>query len=163
MDIEKVMIQAALSNWNLTINRLNKFFGSLSADEFFQAIAPGRNRIVYVLGHLAAVHDRTLENLGIAERLHPELESTFITNPDRAIEPVSQGAELLPLWNEINSRLYSGMLTFAPAQWVGRHQAVSEDDFAKDPTRTCLSILLSRTNHAGFHLGQLVISGKRPS
>lgn len=163
MDVETLMIQSALNNWNLTINRLNKFFGGLSAEDFFQAIAPGRNRIVYVLGHLAAVHDRTLEILGIAKRLHSELDSTFLTNPDRAIESIPEGAELLPLWNEINSRLYSGMLTFVPAQWAGRHQAVSEEDFAKDPTRTCLSVLLNRTNHAGYHLGQLALSGKQKS
>lgn len=163
MELETMMIQSALSNWTLTINRLNKFFGALSAEDFFQAIAPGKNRIVYVLGHLTAVHDRTLEILGIAERLHPELEGAFITNPDRTIEPVPEGAELLLSWNEINSRLYNGMLTFAPSEWVGRHQAVSEDDFRKDPTRTCLSVLLNRTNHAGYHLGQLMLSGKLKS
>ena len=159
MEVETLMIQSALSNWNLTINRLNKFFGALSTEDFFQAIAPDKNRIVYVLGHLAAVHDRTLEILGVSKRLHPELDAAFITNPDRTIEPVPSGAELLQLWNEINSCLYSGMLAFSPAQWVGRHQAVSEEDFRKDPTRTCLTVLLNRTNHAGYHLGQLMLSG----
>ena len=163
MDVETLMIQSALTNWNLTINRLNKFFSALFPDDYFQEIAPGKNRILYVLGHLAAVHDRTLEILGLSKRLHPELEAAFLINPDRAIEPLPKGAELFQLWNEINSSLYTGMLTFAPAQWVGRHQAVSEEDFRKDPTRTCLSVLLNRTNHAGYHLGQLMISGKRNS
>jgi len=163
MEVETRMIQSALSNWNLTINRLNKFFGALSPQDYFQEIAPGKNRIVYLLGHLAAVHDRTLEILGIAERLHPGLEPTFISSPDRATEPVPDGAMLLQFWNEINSRLYSGMARFTPAQWVGRHQAVSEEEFRKDPTRTCLSVLLNRTNHAGYHLGQLMLSGKRNS
>lgn len=163
MDIETLMIQSAFSNWNLTINRLNKFFSTLSPEDYFQEIAPGKNRILYVLGHLAAVHDRTQEILGLSKRLHPELEAAFLANPDRAIEPLPKGAELLQLWNEINGSLYSGMLTFAPSQWVGRHQAVSEEDFRKDPTRTCFSVLLNRTNHAGYHLGQLMISGNQNS
>lgn len=75
MDVETLMIQSALGNWNLTINRLNRFFSALSSEDYFQEIAPGKNRILYVLGHLAAVHDRTQEILGISKRLHPELEA----------------------------------------------------------------------------------------
>jgi len=163
MEVEKLMIQSALSNWNLTINRLNKFFGALSTEDFYEPIAPSKNRIIYVLGHLAAVHDRTQEILGLTARQHPELEKPFVTNPDRAVEPIPEGKELLALWNEINTHLYNGMLTFAPIHWIGRHQAVSEDDFRKDPSRSCLSVLLNRTNHAGYHLGQLMLSGKLKS
>ena len=161
MDLETPIIQSAIGNWNLTLTRLNKFFGGLSPEDFFQPVAPGKNRIVYILGHLAAVHDRTVEVLGIGKRLRPELDPVFLTNPDRAIEPVPESGELMQLWNEINGRLSGGLLTFGPAQWAGRHQAVSEDDFRRDPTRTCLSVLLNRTNHAGYHLGQLMLSGRQ--
>ena len=159
MKVEELIIHSALANWNLTINRLNKFFGALSPKDFLEPVAPGKNRVVYILGHLAAVHDRTLEILGLSSRLHPQLEVMFLANPDRSIDVVPDSAELLALWNEINKHLYDGMLTLAPAQWVGRHHAVSEDDFKKDPTRSCLSVLLNRTNQAGYHLGQLMLSG----
>jgi hypothetical protein len=38
---------------------------------------------------------------------------------------------------------------------MDRHTAVSEADFALNPSRNKLSILISRTNHQSYHLGQL--------
>jgi len=40
--------------------------------------------------------------------------------------------------------------------WLQRHTAVSEEDFAKDTSRNRFAILLSRTNHLSYHLGQLI-------
>jgi hypothetical protein len=41
------------------------------------------------------------------------------------------------------------------SDWVQRHSAVSEEDFAKDA-----SIPLSRMNHLSYHLGQAVLGRK---
>jgi hypothetical protein len=38
--------------------------------------------------------------------------------------------------------------------WVQRHSAVSEEDFAKDASRNRFAVLRSRTNHLSYHLGQ---------
>jgi hypothetical protein len=38
--------------------------------------------------------------------------------------------------------------------------AVSEEDFAKDASRNRFAILLSRTNHLSYHLGQAVLGLK---
>ncbi len=46
------------------------------------------------------------------------------------------------------------------AEWLQRHAAVSGEDFAKDPLRNRFSILLSRTNHLSYHLGQAVLGLK---
>ena len=46
------------------------------------------------------------------------------------------------------------------SDWVQRHSAVSEEDFAKDPSRNRFAILLSRTNHLSYHLGQAVLGRK---
>jgi hypothetical protein len=35
---------------------------------------------------------------------------------------------------------------------------VSEEDFAKDPTRNRLAVVLSRTVHVSFHTGQAVLA-----
>lgn len=37
-----------------------------------------------------------------------------------------------------------------------KHSAVSEEDFAKEPHRNKLNLLLNRTNHLSYHHGQLV-------
>jgi hypothetical protein len=160
MEFGTLLLRSAFANWTLTINRLNQRFSTLSPDDFFQAIAPGRNRIIYVLGHLTAVHDRTCEILGLDSRKHPDLDVAFIRNPDLAVEPIPGVTELLAAWEGVNDRLYSGMLTLGPTQWLERHQAVSQEDFRKDPTRTRFSVLLNRTNHAGYHLGQLMLFRK---
>jgi hypothetical protein len=157
MEAEKLMIQSVLSNWSLTISRLSKFFSGLSQDEFYEEIAPGRNRMVYLLGHLTAVHDQTLEVLGFGTRDHPELDDIFIKNPDRSLETIPSVADLMSYWENVNRRLYEGMEGFSPKQWAGRHRTVSDEDFAKNPTRSCMTVVLNRTNHAGYHLGQLML------
>ena len=48
----------------------------------------------------------------------------------------------------------------SPADWLQRHAAVSEEDFAKDTSRNRFAILLSRTNHLSYHLGQAVLGLK---
>ena len=37
----------------------------------------------YLVGHLAATHDRLFPLLRLGERLHPELDSQFLETPDR--------------------------------------------------------------------------------
>lgn len=157
MEVETLMIQSVLSNWRLTITRLSTFFGGLSQPEFYEEIAPGRNRIVYILGHLTAVHDQTLEVLGFGTRDHSELDDAFIKNPDRAVETIPPVADLTSSWERVNHRLYDGMESFTPKHWVGRHRTVSDEDFAKNQNRNCLNVVLNRTNHAGYHLGQLML------
>ena len=43
------------------------------------------------------------------------------------------------------------------AQWFEKHTAVSEEDFTKEPHRNKLSVVLSRTNHLAYHVGQLAL------
>lgn len=148
---------AAIAAWKLNIQRATKIFDGLTDEQFFQQIAPNRNRILYILGHLTAVHDRMIPLLGLGERLHPELDPIFITAPDRTVDTLPSPGELKQYWTEINTILLNGFLSFSPEQWLERHTAVSEEDFAKDPTRNRFTVFLSRTNHAAFHIGQLVL------
>jgi len=46
------------------------------------------------------------------------------------------------------------------SDWRQRHTAVSEEDFAKDPSRNRFAVLLSRTNHLSYHLGQALLALK---
>ncbi len=68
--------------WKTQIRRADKLFGSLSFEEVLREIAPGRNRLLYLWGHLTAIHDAMLPLLELGERLHPELDAAFVTNPD---------------------------------------------------------------------------------
>src|SRR5260370_266029 len=53
----------ALRAWKLVIAQLDKMFSSMSDEELLREVAPGRNRIFYLMGHLTAVHGRPLPML----------------------------------------------------------------------------------------------------
>ncbi len=87
-----LFIKTVLSNWELVVKRASKFFDACSDEELLTPIVPGKNRVVYPLGHLTA--------------------------------------------------------------------AVTAEDFAREPHRNKLNIVLNRTGHVSYHLGQLVLLKK---
>jgi hypothetical protein len=157
---EQAFVTSTLSSWKSILERANKLFSGSTEEQLQQEVAPGKNRLIYLWGHLTAVHDRMLPLLGVGERLHPELDDIFLTSPDRAVAELPSVATLKQNWDEVNSKLVTGMERFAPDDWLQRHSSVSEEDFAKDPQRNRLSVLLSRMNHISFHLGQTVLIKK---
>jgi hypothetical protein len=95
--------------------------------------------------------------LDVGERLHPELDEAYITNPDKTHPDPLSASDLKQAWTEVNAKLTEAFEELTPEQWLQKHTAVSDEDFAKDPTRNRLAILLSRTSHAAFHTGQAVL------
>jgi hypothetical protein len=157
---EQALVTAALSSWKGNIDRADRLFSPLNEEQLQKEVAPGKNRLIYLWGHLTAVHDRMLPLLGFGERLHPELDPIFITSPDRTIAKLPAAEEIKKSWSEVNSRLLAGLGSLSPAQWLEKHSSVSEEDFAKDPSRNRFAILLSRTSHIAFHVGQTALIQK---
>jgi len=155
MTTEALYPDTALHAWKLIIARLDQMFSSMNDDELRREVAPGRNRIFYLMGHLTAVHDRLLPLLGLGERLHPELDDDFVTNADRVTADRVAPEAVRRAWSEVNARLTVAMAALPPEEWLKKHNAVSDEDFAKDPLRNRLSVLQTRTTHAGFHAGQI--------
>jgi hypothetical protein len=155
---EELFGVTALNAWKLVIGRFDQGLAALTDEQLQKQVAPGKNRLFYLVGHLTAVHDRMLPMLGIGERLHPELDETYITNPDRTLPDPLPAAELRNAWAEVNSKLTAAFEKFTPEDWLRKHAAVSDEDFAKEPTRNRLAVVLSRTNHASFHSGQTVLA-----
>ena len=158
MTTEEVLSSAALNSWKLVIDRFSKDVEPLSDEQLQQRVAPGRNRLLYLVGHLTAVHDRLFPLLSLGEPLHPELEAAYITNPDGALSDPLSAADLKNAWTEVNARLTAAFEKFTPEEWVQKHTALSDEDFAKDPMRNRLAVVLSRTNHVAFHLGQAILA-----
>ena len=104
--------------------------------------------------------------LDIGERLHPELDAPFLDSADRT-SPLPTGEELRRLWSEVHARLHEGFDRFTPADWLQKHASVSAEDFAANPLRNRLAVLLNRTGHLANHLGQALLAPKsaatRPS
>ena len=157
---EQALVKAALSSWKGNIDRANRLFSPLNEQQLQKEVAPGKNRLIYLWGHLTAVHDRMLPLLGLGERLHPEFDPLFLTNPDKTMGNLPAAVEIKKSWDDVNSKLSAGFESFSPAQWLEKHGSVSEEDFAKDPSRNRFAILLSRTAHIAFHVGQTALIPK---
>jgi hypothetical protein len=160
MSNEEMFVKVSLQSWDLWIGRINKLFDSLSNDEMLTEIAPGKNRPVYILGHLLVVNDGMIPTLRLGEPAHAGLTETYLKQPDRAVADTPSVPQLRQYWKDLNPRLSELFDTLSPSQWLERHALVSEEDFEKEPYRNRLAVLLSRTTHVGYHLGQLVIRSK---
>jgi uncharacterized damage-inducible protein DinB len=158
MTNEEMLGVTVLNSWKLAINRFNKTLSDLSDEHLQRKVAPGRNRVFYLLGHLTAMHDRMFPLLGLGDRLHPELDDTYITNADRALADPISAPELRRAWAEVNDRLTAAFEGFTLEDWLQKHTAVSDEDFAKDPARNRLAVVMNRTSHASYHLGQATLS-----
>jgi uncharacterized damage-inducible protein DinB len=151
---ESSFVKVAVNSWKLVVHRADKVFSRLSEDEFHKEVAPGKNRLVYLFGHLTAINDAMFPILRLGSRLHPELDTVFVTAPDKSAQ-LPAVEDLKKYWNEVNSRLVSEFEKISAGEWLLRHNAMSEEDYAKDPTRNRLAVLLNRTNHMSYHLGQI--------
>jgi hypothetical protein len=160
MGNEESCVALGLKVWKTQIERADKLFEGLSSEEVLREIAPGRNRLLYLWGHLTAVHDAMLPLLALGERLHPEFDVAFISNPDKSRAGIPSHEQVRQAWNVVNAELWKGFAKMPWSDWVQRHTSVSEEDFARDPSRNRFSILLSRTNHLSYHLGQAVLGLK---
>jgi hypothetical protein len=155
MTNEEIFAGTTIASWKQAVDRLNQLTGALDENAMQQEVSPGRNRVYYIIGHLAAAHDRLLPLLGLGERLHPELDYPFFSKPDKSVPDVLTGADLRTIFTEINVKLTAAIEASPTPDWLKRHTAVSEADFAKQPFRNRLAVLQSRTSHAMFHAGQI--------
>ncbi|HSZ24172.1 MAG TPA: DinB family protein [Cytophagaceae bacterium] len=154
--LKKIVIDA----WNTQVGRCTKLIEGLTDEQLSEEIAPNRNSGIYLVGHLTAVHDAMLPLLGFGEKLFPRLEEIFIKNPDKSSLEKPAIKKLREYWHEVNSLLTSKLENLGEEELFQRHNSVSEEDFTKEPHRNKLNIVLSRTNHLSYHLGQLALLKK---
>jgi DinB superfamily len=157
MGNEASYVALGLRTWKTQLERADKLFGSLSSEDVLREIAPGKNRLLYLWGHLTAIHDAMLPLLGMGERPYPEFDVAFVSNPDKSQAANPSHEQVRQAWKTINGELSKGFEKMSLPDWLQRHAAVSEEEFAKDASRNRFAILLSRTNHLSYHLGQAVL------
>lgn len=158
MKSQQLSVKVAINSWRLVVERADKTFSNLTEDQLLKEVAPGKNRLIYLWGHLTAIHDAMFSTLGLGPRLHPELDAVFVSNPDKTTAQLPSARELKKYWDEVNGKLLSQFESLSAEEWLLQHRAMSEEDYAKDPTRNRLAVLLSRTNHASYHLGQVMLA-----
>jgi hypothetical protein len=154
-DITTQFADNAIKAWHAQAQAITAFFEKYTDADYHKPIAPGRNRPIYILGHLIAINDGLMPLLGLGQKLFPELEAQFFSNPDNPVAVMPALGELRQKWETQQGILTKHFNNMEPHQWLERHKAISEEDFADEPHRNRLGVLLSRTTHMGYHLGQL--------
>lgn len=156
-----LFVKMAISAWDSENTRITKLLDALSDDQLLAETAPGRNRGIYLIGHLAAVSDGLFTLFGWGEKLYPQLEIPFIKESDRSSSDTTTPAQVRTYWKDVYLKLAEAIKKASSDEWFEPHTAVSEADFAKEPHRNKLSVLINRTNHMSYHRGQLVYLFKK--
>jgi len=157
----QLFVKMALIAWEGQVKRAGTLFNTLTDEQLLLEVTPGGNRGIYLLGHLTASNDALLTLLGLGERLHPELDNAFLSNPDKSGIIMPSITELRQYWSEVHARLAEHFQALTPEQWFQRHNSMTDEDLQKEPHRNKLSVLLSRTSHIAYHLGQEVLVKKQ--
>ena len=150
MASDEALIQTTISSWEQVINRVGTLCLSCSEEQLLVEVAPGKNRLLYLWGHLTAVNDAMFSVLRLGERRHPELDAVFIAQPDRSV-PLPTSAEIAKCWEDVHTELLSRFKTLSSKDWLERHGNVSPEEFERNQMRNRLAVLLGRTNHASYH------------
>lgn len=152
-----LFIQMALESWNTGVKRFNKYLRSMTEEQMNLEIAPSRNTGMYLLGHLTTVADGMLPLLGLEDKHYPALTGPFLEQPDKSGNIFPSFSELKASWENVTTTLDQHFAQMDTNAWMGRHTSVSAEDFAKEPHRNKLNVLLSRTNHQSYHFGQMLL------
>ena len=155
MERDEKIISQLLGQWQDTYTRLTQLFESLSSWAWDKEIALGRNKPKYLMGHFTAVHDRIIDAMELGERFYPQLDELYINQPQNDTAPYEDYASIKQKWIKVNEYLLQRFKTMSMDDWFRKHHYVSEADFAKEPHRNKLAILISRFTHMYLHLGQL--------
>jgi hypothetical protein len=150
----ELLIKMVLDAWHSKVGQFDKLLSELSDDELLKEVAPGRNRGIYLLGHLTALADSIFFLLGY-EKLAPHLFKPFVQTPDKENVDVPTVNELRQEWIKVATMLREKMAAISSDEWFEKHTAVSEEDFEKEPHRNKLNVVLSRVSHVDYHLGQI--------
>jgi DinB superfamily len=156
----QIMVKMVLDRWSSLVKICDGALDSMTDEQLQKELVPNKNRGIYLLGHLIAVHDEMILILGLGDKLYPELYEPFLKSPDRSVSEIPSAKELREFWNKQNNVLTQKFSSLQPDEWFLKHNSVSGEDFIKEPHRNRLNVLLTRTTHLSYHVGQLMLLKK---
>ena len=118
MTLETSLIDSAVRNWRSNVDRAGNLFGNLPQEQLLQEVAPGKNRLIYLWGHLTAFSDALIPLLGFGDRIHPELDLMFVSNPDRTVPTILLGEDLKIIWQQTSEILWTSFTKLSVADWL---------------------------------------------
>jgi len=157
MNTTETTLKMVFDRWSALIKNFDNSLNALTDNQLQNEIAPGKNRGIYLLGHMIAVHDDMLRLLDMGDKMYPELYEPFINAPDKTVTDIPSATTLRIYWAKQNEVLAEKFKALQPEEWFQKHTAVSAEDFAKEPHRNKLNIIITRTTHLAYHHGQFVL------
>ena len=143
--------------WYALLKNFDTSLNALTDEQLQHEIAPGKNRGIYLLGHLIAVHDDMLRLLDLGDKMYPELFEPFIKSPDKTVSEIPLAKDLRATWTKQCEVLKQKFDSVQPEDWFQKHTAVTAEEFEKEPHRNKLNIIITRTSHLAYHHGQFVL------
>ena len=157
MKTDQTMVKMVLDRWYSLIKTCDTILASITDEQLQKEVSPNKNRGIYLLGHLIAVHDEMISILNIGDKLYPGLYEPFLKSPDKTVSEIPSAKELRASWSKQNEFITQKFNSLQPGEWFLKHNSVSAEDFIKEPHRNKLNVLLTRTTHLSYHVGQLVL------
>ena len=157
MNSTETTLKMIFDRWYALLKNFDASLNALTDEQLQHEIAPGKNRGIYLLGHMIAVHDDMLRLLDLGDKMYPELYEPFINSPDKTVSEIPAATELRAYWSKQNEVLKQKFDSLQPDEWFQKHTAVTAEDFAKEPHRNKLNIIITRTTHLAYHHGQFVL------
>src|SRR6187549_2609326 len=105
VNANEIIIKMVLDRWQALIKNFYTVLDFLTDDQLQKEVSPNKNRGIYLLGHLTAVHDDMLPLLNFGEKLYPSLSEPFIKSPDKAVSELPPAKELRANWSNVNTVL----------------------------------------------------------
>lgn len=153
----ELMVKLVLDRWNASLKNCDNLLSTLNDDSLLNQIAPGKNRGIYLLGHLIAVHDDMFILLAMGQKLYPEYYEPFLKHAYQTTDNLPTISTLRNCWTNQCEVLHQKFAALQPDQWFEKHMAVSAEDFTAEPHRNKLNIVITRTSHLQYHLGQFTL------
>ena len=157
MAANQLVVKMVFDRWNSLTSICDTKLNSISDEQLLKEIVPGKNRGIYILGHLIAVHDGMLPILDLGEQEYSELFEIFVKSPDKSVEKIPSVHELRHVWKLQMDSLPPRLGSLSVDEWFEKHNSVSPEDFEREPHRNKLNVLLTRTTHLSYHAGQLAL------
>ncbi len=152
-------VQNAITIWNTEQIRFNKVLDKISDVQLQNETAPNKNTGIYLLGHLMVVADAMMPLLGFGEAKHSHLLEAFVKMPDKSGQQFPSATEIRTMYVNVMTTLNEAIKNLPTEDWLTKHNSVSDEDFAKEPHRNKLSVLMSRAMHQAYHGGQIAMLG----
>lgn len=158
MNTNDFMAVQLLDMWWNKVCETTEVFETLGEQNAMWPVAHGKNRVIYLLGHLLVIHDGLYPTLEIGNRRHTAYDELFLS-PQHTANVYPPFPLLLDQWIDLNEDLHGKLKQLSVSDWLSKHHHISEENFKLQPGKNKFCAMLCTTTHLYHHAGQLALVG----